>query len=78
MIQRIQMAIQRGNATCVLGTVPASETFDKVFDFVEHSENIHLRVHIFIALAHEGKKPFKQNICDAKFLIMKLFDRFVL
>ena len=37
LIQRIQIAIQRGNAACVLGTVPASESLDEVFDFVEHS-----------------------------------------
>ena len=40
LIQRIQIAIQRGNAACVLGTAPASETLEELFDFVEHfSEN---------------------------------------
>ena len=40
LIQRIQIAIQRGNAACVLGTAPANETLEELFDFVEHfSEN---------------------------------------
>ena len=37
LIQRILIAIQRGNASCVLGTAPASESLDEVFDFVEQS-----------------------------------------
>ena len=40
LIQRILIAIQRGNAACLLGTAPASETLDEVFDFVEHSSEI--------------------------------------
>ena len=40
LIQRIRIAIQRGNAACLLGTAPASETLDEVFDFVEHSSEI--------------------------------------
>ena len=31
--QRVSMAIQRGNASCVLGTVPRSEGLEKIFDF---------------------------------------------
>ena len=27
----------RGNAACIVGTVPVSEGLDEVFDFVEHS-----------------------------------------
>ena len=34
LFQRISMAIQRGNASCVLGTVPKSDDLDKIFDFV--------------------------------------------
>ena len=32
--QSISMAIQRGNANCVLGTVPHSEGLDEIYDFV--------------------------------------------
>ena len=46
LIQRILIAIQRGNAACLLGTAPASETLDEVFDFVEHSSEIYFK-HIF-------------------------------
>ena len=46
LIQRIRIAIQRGNAACLLGTAPASETLDEVFDFVEHSSEIYFK-HIF-------------------------------
>ena len=34
LFQRISMAIQRGNASCVLGTVPKSDGLDEIFDFV--------------------------------------------
>ena len=34
LFQSISMAIQRGNASCVLGTVPHSEGLDEIFDFV--------------------------------------------
>ena len=37
LLQNISMAIQRGNASCVIGTVPVSEGLDEVFDFVEHN-----------------------------------------
>ena len=30
------MAIQRGNAACIVGTAPVSEGMEEVFDFVEH------------------------------------------
>ena len=34
LTQSISMAIQRGNASCVLGTVPHSEGLEELFDFV--------------------------------------------
>ena len=37
LIQIILIAIQRGNAACVLGTAPSSESLEEVLDFVEHS-----------------------------------------
>ena len=37
LLQRLSIAIQRGNAACILGSVPESESLDEVFDFVEHS-----------------------------------------
>ena len=37
LFQRISMAIQRGNASCVLGTVPHTEGLDEIFDFVSNS-----------------------------------------
>ena len=40
LLQNISMAIQRGNAACIVGTVPVSEGLEEVFDFVENtSEN---------------------------------------
>ena len=40
LLQNISMAIQRGNASCVIRTVPVSEGLEEVFEFVEHtSEN---------------------------------------
>ena len=33
IFQRISMAIQRGNASCVLGTVPRSEGLEEIFEF---------------------------------------------
>ena len=36
LLQNISMAIQRGNAACIIGTVPVSEGLDEVFEFVEH------------------------------------------
>ena len=37
LFQSISIAIQRGNAACVLGTAPSSEGLDEVFEFVDHS-----------------------------------------
>ena len=37
LLQNISMAIQRGNASCVIGTVPVSEGLDEVFEFVDDS-----------------------------------------
>ena len=34
LTQSISMAIQRGNASCVLGTVPHSEGLEEIFEFV--------------------------------------------
>ena len=34
LTQNISMAIQRGNASCVLGTVPRSEGLEEIFEFV--------------------------------------------
>lgn len=34
LFQRISIAIRRGNACCVLGTVPHTEGLDEIFDFV--------------------------------------------
>ena len=37
LFQRLSIAVQRGNASCVIGTVPHSEGLDEVFDFVSDS-----------------------------------------
>ena len=34
IFQSISMAIQRGNSSCILGTVPRSEGLEEVFEFV--------------------------------------------
>ena len=34
LFQAISMAIQRGNSSCVLGTVPHSKGLEEIFDFV--------------------------------------------
>ena len=34
LFQSISMAIQRGNASCILGTVPHSEGLEEIFEFV--------------------------------------------
>ena len=36
LFQRLSIAIQRGNANCVLGTVPHSEGLDEIFEFVSN------------------------------------------
>ena len=38
LFQSISMAIQRGNASCVLGTVPHSEGLNEIFEFVSTDE----------------------------------------
>ena len=40
LFQNISMAIQRGNASCIIGTVPVSEGLDEVFEFVDHNSEI--------------------------------------
>ena len=37
LFQQISMIIQRGNASCVIGTVPHSEGLEEVFEFVGNS-----------------------------------------
>ena len=34
LFQSISIAIQRGNASCILGTVPHSEGLDEIFEFI--------------------------------------------
>ena len=34
LFQSISIAIQRGNASCILGTVPHSEGLEEIFEFV--------------------------------------------
>ena len=34
LFQNISIAIQRGNASCVLGSIPHSEGLDEIFEFV--------------------------------------------
>ena len=34
LFQSISIAIQRGNASCILGTVPHSEGLDEIFEFL--------------------------------------------
>ena len=36
LTQRISVAIQRGNSSCVQGTVPTTEGLDEIFEFVDH------------------------------------------
>ena len=33
IFQSISMAIQRGNASCILGTLPCSESLEEIFEF---------------------------------------------
>ena len=37
LFQSISMSIQRGNATCILGTVPRSEGLNEIFDFITNA-----------------------------------------
>ena len=37
LFQAIFIALQRGNASCVIGTVPHSEGLEEIFEFVSNS-----------------------------------------
>ena len=37
LCQNISVAIQKGNAACIMGTVPTSEGLEGIFDLVDHS-----------------------------------------
>ena len=39
LFQNISIAIQRGNASCVLGTIPHSEGLDEIFEFVTFGDD---------------------------------------
>ena len=39
LFQNISIAIQRGNASCVLGTIPHSEGLDEIFEFVTYGDD---------------------------------------
>merc|ERR1712110_418285 len=39
LFQNISIAIQRGNASCVLGTIPHSEGLEEIFDFVTYGDD---------------------------------------
>ena len=34
LAQRISMAVQRGNSSCVLGTIPSTDGLDEIFEFI--------------------------------------------
>ena len=38
LTQQISMAIQRGNSSCIFGTIPDSEGLDQVFDFIDFDD----------------------------------------
>ena len=38
LFQSISMAIQRGNASCVLGTIPHTEGLEEIFDLVTYGD----------------------------------------
>ena len=38
LTQRISMAIQRGNSSCVVGTVPSTEGLDEIFELMDHED----------------------------------------
>ena len=40
LTQRISIAIQRGNASCILGTVPFSIGLDSIFEFENHEPSV--------------------------------------
>ena len=35
--QSISVAIQRGNAACIIGTASSSEGLEEIFDYVSHT-----------------------------------------
>ena len=37
--QSISIAIQRGNAACIVGTAPTSEGLDEIFEYVDHKSS---------------------------------------
>ena len=37
LFQAMSIAVQRGNASCVIGTVPHSEGLEEIFEFVSNS-----------------------------------------
>ena len=39
LFQQISMAIQRGNASCILGTVPHSRGLEEIFEFVTNHKS---------------------------------------
>ena len=58
LFQSISVAIQRANASCMIGTVPQLMKF------------------LTLCLFHEGKKPFKCEICNSTFKEKKSHDNF--
>ena len=40
LFQSISIAIQRGNAACIIGTAPSSEGLEEVFEIVEHNSEV--------------------------------------
>ena len=36
LTQKISIAIQRGNSSCILGTVPPTEGLEEIFEFMDH------------------------------------------
>ena len=40
LLQSISMAIQRGNAACVIGTAPTSNGLEGLFEYFDHDNDI--------------------------------------
>ena len=40
LFQSISIAIQKGNASCILGTVPHSEGLDEIFEFLSSDVSV--------------------------------------
>ena len=38
--QNISIAIQRGNASCVMGTAPRTEGLDSIYYYIDHNSDI--------------------------------------